>query len=156
MNNYTELIRETMRDNAMSLIEIMILEKQPFRLILWNNDSWDRPLPKEIMESYPVQIVLDIKEDSLLDSFVEKGEVYIKTFFNEETYIKLLEREEILAILDLSGEPLLINNFTKDIDKIEEVPARVDDLINFAVNHGIPEENIKRSIAAFTKAGTFV
>lgn len=158
-NDLSLEIKEQMRENAHSLVEIMILEGQPFRIVLWNNDNWDMPLPDTIMESFPSQLVLDIKEMALQESYIDEntGEIVLVTMFNNREYSKILNYDEIVGILDLNGQPYVLNTFKQEkqtemivSDMINSfVPKTVDDLVELAVSDGIPEENAKRSIDAF-------
>jgi hypothetical protein len=163
--NLTIDIKETMRDNARNLAEIMILEDQPFRLILWNNDNWDKPLPENIMKSFEHQIVLDIKEMTLEESFIDEatGEIVLVSSFGGEEYSKVLEYDEIIAILDLQGQPYMINNFPQDgpeelpdeIEYIREVTTK-EDWLDMAVEGGIPREAAEKSMNAFIQNNDWI
>jgi len=156
----TEDIKDVMRENAHNLVEIMLLEQVPFRLVLWNNDNWNKDLPDEIMKNFPSQILLDIKEAALEESYIDEatGEIIITTNFYNEEYMKVLEFDEIVAVLDLTGQPYILNNFQPE-EKIKEtpeeflsfVPKTVDELVEMAVAEGIPAENAEKSINAFMK-----
>lgn len=159
-NDLSLEIKEQMRENARSLVEIMVLEEQPFRIVLWNNDNWNMPLPDTIMESFPSQLVLDIKEMALQESYIDEntGEIVLVTMFSNREYSKILNYDEIVGILDLSGQPYILNTFKQEEKESELqlsemmnsfVPKTIDDLVELAVSNGIPEENAKRSINAF-------
>jgi hypothetical protein len=153
-------VKETMRENAKALVESMILDRVPFRLVLWNNDNWNMPLPDEIMTSFPTQIVLDIKEQSLDDSFVDEntGEIIISTVFLTKEFHKVVEYDEIIAVLDFTGQPYILNNFKME-EKItlEQVvqenflPQTKTEVIEMVMSEGIPVESAQRSINAFIK-----
>jgi len=152
-------IREQMRQNAYELIEIMLLEAQEFRIVLWNNDNWNAPLPAVIMESFPTQIVLDIKDMALDESYVDEntGEIIIVTSFEGSEYSKVLEYDEVLAVLDLAGQPYMLNNFPMEEPEEEEmenpymIPRTRADLIELAVSDGLEEETVVKSIDSFLK-----
>jgi len=147
-------LREQMRENALELAESFLIEEVPFRLVLWNNDNWNMGLPDETMENFPVQLVLDIKDASLNDSFldIETGEFVIVTIFEGIEYHKVLEAHEIIAILDTKGQPFIVNNFPQDdeehLDNIV-LPKTKDDLIDNLTMMGLEKENAKKSVDSF-------
>jgi len=150
-------VKEVMRENAHSLVETLILEEVPFRIVLWNNDNWDSPLPKKIMETFPKQLVLDIKEMALRTSYLNEstGEIILSTAFESREYSKILHYDEIIAVLDLKGQPYLLNNFpqdtVKDIKTLFREPASKKEWIEIATSGGITAEAAERSISAFIK-----
>jgi hypothetical protein len=157
-NNLPESVKDVMRTMAYELAELLILEDFPFRLIIWNNDNWNKPLPDNIMEKFPAQIVIDIKELALKDSFIDEntGELIINTYFNDAPYSKVLDFEEIVAILDLDGQPLIVNNFEPETPFNKPVLNRKKlqnkkDLVDLIVSEGIDEEDAYRSVNAFIK-----
>jgi len=157
-NNLPQSVKDVMRTMAYELTELLILEDSPFRLIIWNNNDWDKPLPDDIMEKFPAQIVIDIKELALKDSFIDEnsGELIINTYFNNIPYSKILDFEEIVAILDLDGQPLIVNNFEPSTPVNKPVLNRNNlknkkDLVNLIVSEGINEEDAYRSVNAFIK-----
>ena len=48
-------IKELMIKQGASLMKLFIQEKVPFKVVIWNYDNWDEPLPEEIMIKYPMQ-----------------------------------------------------------------------------------------------------
>jgi len=154
-NNLSTDIKEVMRESARELVEIMLLDNQEFRLIIWNNNNWDKPLPESIMKSFKDQLILDIKEMALDDSYVDEatGELILVSSFGGEEYSKVLEYDEIIAVLDLSGQPYIINNFSQEEQEedivYEKIPLTKNDWIDMATDGGIPRENAERSINAF-------
>jgi hypothetical protein len=165
MNNELSIdIKETMRENARNLVEIMILEEQPFRLILWNNDNWDKPLPDSVMESFEHQIVLDIKDMTLKESYVDDatGNIVLIGSFEGEILTKILEYDEIIAILDLKGQPYMINNFEpEDIDEELEIEyirniTSKEEWIEMAIDGGLPRDAVEKSINVFLKNNEWI
>ena len=158
----TDEVKEVLREQALSLVEILLLENVPFRIVLWNNDNWNMPLPDTIMEAFPTQLVLDIKQMALAESYVDEqtGEVIIATAFEGKEYLKVLEYDEIVAVLDLAGQPMILNNFKQDNKKlkVEELtisdmglPKTKEDLMEMIISDGVPEEAARRSINIFMK-----
>ena len=149
----TEEVKEVMRENAMALIAVLLDEEVPFNLVLWNKNNWDKPLPEDIMKKFPLQIPLDVKEQTLEDSYFEEGiGVVINTFFHGKEYSKVLQEEEILGILDLAGHPLQLNNFKPEIEeKVKKEIGTKKELLSSLVAEGITEEGANNSINMFLK-----
>ena len=156
----TKEVRETMRENAYSLLETMILEDVPFRLVLWNNNNWDKPLPTSIMDAFPTQLVLDIKEMALDESYIDEstGETIITTMFEGVEYSKVIIYDEIIAILDLVGQPYILNNFEPDVVQADKVfqekdisfsPKTKEDILELVISDGVPKEAASKSMEAF-------
>ena len=150
-------IRELMRENAIDLVEIMIQEQYPFRLVMWNNNNWNQALPEKIMKSFPVQIVLDIKQMALEESFVDEntGEVVITTMFEGKEYQKVLEGSEIIAVLDLTGQPYILNNFKQEEIQEEYLsetwPTTKEEVVKLVTSDGCDKEAASKSFDIFMK-----
>jgi hypothetical protein len=147
-------IKEVLRESAMSLVEIMLLEKESFRIVLWNNDNWNEPLPQRILEAFPTQLVLDIKEQALEDSYIDPatGEIIICTTFDGNEYLKVLDYGELIAVLSLEGQPYILNDFPQDKEKrVVYKHQLVDELVEMVSSDGIPEEAVKKSVDCFMK-----
>ena len=110
----SELVREVLMLNGYRLVYTFIAESEPFRLVLWNNDSWDKPLPENIMENYPEELILDFTDDVLTNCYTEEGEIHISVYFDDEIYHKKLFAWEIIAVSNLSGYAYHVNNFNFD------------------------------------------
>ena len=128
-----ELIQEFDRRNIVTRNSFLVLKefvggKLPFRLVLWNYDKWDKPLPKSIMQTFPHHLVLDVKNDTLKHSYVSEDEkVIIVTEFNGEIYTKEIRDVEIYAITDFEANCYVLNLLPNiedigetDIDYIKE------------------------------------
>jgi hypothetical protein len=156
--------RELMRENAYTLLEMLIMEKSPFRIVIWNADNWNRPLPHSIMDDFPTQLVLDIKEEALDDSFVDEftGEVIISTMFEGIEHYKTVLYDEIIAILDLDGQPYLLNNFYPETDtdtmQFTAVSPTVtkDAIVDMVTSEGVPNEAASKSMETFIKNNPFL
>ena len=153
-----EEIKEVLRESAMSLVEILLLEKESFRIVLWNNNNWNEPLPKRILEAFPTQLVLDIKEQALDDSYIDPatGEVIICTIFDGVEYLKVLKHGELIAVLSIEGNPYILNDFPQDKEIVKEErvvygPQSVEELVEMVSSEGIPEEVVKKSVECFMK-----
>jgi len=164
MKELSSIVTEVMREAALNIVEIMILEEQEFRIVIWNNDNWNEPLPERIMEAFPTQLVLDIKEQSLIDSYIDEktGEIVLCTVFDGIDYAKVLELGEIIAVLSLDGQPLILNDFPQEkilseIDEIRDIndqymfPKSVQDMVEMISADGIKESAAEHSINMFLK-----
>jgi len=158
-------VKDALRESALEIAEILLLEDQEFRIVIWNNDNWNNPLPQRIMEAFPTQLVLDIKEQSLEDSYVDEntGEIVICTVFDGVEYMKILEIGELIAVLSLDGQPYILNDFPQEDNVIHEIvkeirdntayifPTSFDEMVEMLTSDGIPEEGAKRSLEMFMK-----
>lgn len=154
--------REVMRDNAHNLVGVLLEEGIPFRLVLWTNDEWDMPLPDETHEAYPLQMMLEIADMALEESKIDEmtGDIVLNAYFVDREYSKILVPEEIIAVLDLEGQPYILNNFSPEIQKVykfddEEneltTPKTKENMTKLITLEGIPQEAADKSISAFMK-----
>ena len=128
---------------------------------MWNNDNWNSPLPDSVMKAFPTQIVLDIKEMALEESYIDEstGEIIIATMFEGTEYQKVLEHGEIIAVLDLAGQPMILNNFKPEVsdnDIIKEffepnIPTTKAEIIELSISDGVPADAANRSFDMFMK-----
>ena len=164
LNTLSYEIKEQMRINAYNLVEVLIQEKHPFRLVIWNNDDWDMKLPDVIMKTFEFQLILDIKDMALEDSYIDEdtGEIILCTIFGNRNFTKKLRYDEIVGVFDLNSQPYVLNLFNQEpeeVDLINElkelgdslVPKTIDELVELATFEGIAKESAERSINAFLK-----
>lgn len=148
-------IRELMRVNANNLVGSLISEGIEFRLVIWNNDDWDFELPEHIMVKFPLQLILDFKGHMLDSSYVsDDGQVTIvAAFLEDQEFTKKLKSDDIVAVLELDGQPMQVNNFAPE--KIDDAaPERIstkDDIIKALEKDGVKKEDALRSLNAFAK-----
>jgi len=145
-------IKKLMYTNSYILLTNMIIEQEPFRLVIWNNNNWSEKLPEDVMKQYPKQLVIDIKDQTLEDTFIdEDGSVVLSCSFSPDViYTKTIFETDIIGIIDLNGQPMHLNNFKPDAE-IEEVTASKELLLKELLNDGAPKENVINSINAFAK-----
>lgn len=151
--------RELMRGNAYNLVEMFLEEQIPFRIALWNNNDWSSPLPNSILESFPEQILLEISEYSLENSGVDEitGEIIIVSIFDSIEYYKILSPDEIIAVLDLDGQPFILNNFPQEEESFQTVddatelslPKTKEHLIDLITSEGVSKEAANKSVSVF-------
>jgi len=139
---------------AYELLRSLINTQTPFRIVLWTMDDWDMPLPKDILSRFPEQLVLDITDESLSDSYVNNNEIVLSTGFEEDKYTKIVKKHEIVALTDLKGNPMLVNNF-KSLVTPEKGKGLFDIFKVFeCIKKDTPEknyENVIKSLNAFQK-----
>ena len=86
------------------------------KIVLKNSDTWGIPLPEELKNQET--IVLDIKGQSLVDSYVDKSGVFISTAFGDDINTKLFTFDDIIQVITFEGAILyqktLILNEPKD------------------------------------------
>jgi hypothetical protein len=149
-------VREIMRVNAYDLVEVLIKEEQEFRIVIWNNDDWNNALPESIMVKFPLQLVLDIKGDTLEQSYVDEDDdiILVAAFTEDERFSKQLLPEDIVAILDLEGQPMQVNNFAPEEPKPDVVRENIEtkeDFIKSLESNGVPKESALKSLKVFQK-----
>lgn len=115
-------IHKLINKNVYELARTMVTHKEPFKLIIWNNDDWDRPLPDYIMMDYPEHIVLDLESEEFEDCFVnESKEIVLNIYFADDPYTKILKPEDIVGVFTIQGEAISVNTkynkITNDITR---------------------------------------
>ncbi len=144
------------------LVKAMITDKREFRLVLWNNNNWDTPLPDEIMEKYPNEITLDFKETAFDNSFVdEEGKIVLSTMFADTEYLKVLSHDEILAVIDIeTNRAMSLNIFLPRNISIKETDETINNMAQqiskptnkvTMSNDNIDPATSKRSLEAFKR-----
>jgi|FLOH01.1.fsa_nt_gi hypothetical protein len=155
-------INTTMGIAAKQLITNLIQNQQEFKLVLFNNDNWDVYLPPEVLKRFPDLIPLDFKEWTLEQSYIdEHGEIILYIVFGETEYSKVLDINEVSAIV-INEKPYIITNFTKtenvqlkDLEVQQEKleipqPQNKNQLITTLIAEGAPE-SIRDSVNMFAK-----
>ena len=107
----TDIMKDIINDAIYNMMSEFIINNVPFTFVLDNHNNWDKPLPSRLVDQK--QILFDIKEDSLEDSFVENGEITIVVDLDGELYTKKIEPADILAIQESvkSKMPFIIRPF---------------------------------------------
>jgi len=148
-----EVIKEILRLNGFRLVYAFVEEQEPFRLVILNNNNWDKPLPDYILENHPDFLSLDIKENELVNSYTEDGEIYISVYFGEELYNKKLYKEEIYVISNFDDHPYHINEVQDFLFNEENLKEIVEEKIQpleiisaISASERIPPEIVKNSL----------
>lgn len=153
--NLPQSVKDVMVDNMHKLLCTMMMARVPFRIVLWNNDDWSNKLPESIMKDYPEQLILDIKEDILEESWVEEEKVYFSIMFNgEETieYLKEIRGEDIVVIMSEDNQPIQINDFREIIKEESQSGISKEDIVySLNTTTGVSEDVLSKSLDVFTK-----
>ena len=153
---YSDDIKDILRENAYSVMTQLISEYVPFRLVLWQNDNWDLPLSEELLKAMPDHLTLDITTE-VLDhiSYEEDGSVVLCIMFGDTEYNKLVEYDEIVAIVNMeNGQPYTLCNFPQEPKETNRGPKRPntkDEWVKEIVEDGIDIESAMRSVNALIK-----
>jgi hypothetical protein len=115
--------------------EKLIHHNIPFRLVLKNNNDWDKPLPSNIMENFKDVLPLDIEDDTLDRCFYDEDSrcFVIVTKFNEFYYSKKLDLDDIVAVM-INGKPLSINESLLEVNSTvlplfsNEISSKIDNI----------------------------
>ena len=148
-----ERLKDLLRVNIYELLVTFIEEQVPFKIILWNRDDWDMPLPEQTMKNYPLQLVLEISGETLSSAEIVDDMVQIRASFEGNMeWTKIIGYHDTVGIISLEGNPYQINNFYPEDDDIEQ-PLRFtkQELLLSLQMDGVLEEDAKRSIEAFAK-----
>jgi len=161
----TQIIREKQLENTLILLQTLIAENQPFRVVIHQNDDWDFPLPKEILEKHKDSLTLDITLEAIeqIQYYEDSQYPVLKIMFGDNEYNKEIYPEDIIAIINIEdNQPLIVNSFNlskkpevkKTQDDVYKRPTSKKEWIDECVNDGITAENAERSINAFMKNNT--
>jgi len=147
-------VKNELRKNSLEVVKKFLEESQEFRLVMWNNDDWDSDLPQDIMRDYPKQILLDITEEVQDNCYVNEDRVLLYLMFGDIEYSKELFPEDIVAILDLEGQPYIVNNFDYEKARNTSISDSItkDDMIESLVDLSeISIDHAKKSVNAMLK-----
>lgn len=169
-----KVIREVQLELSLVLLNALIADEQPFRLVIHQNDDWDYPLPEAVVLENPNHLIMNITAEVFEHIFYEDSESKeptLKMMFptpdgDAAEFHKTIRPEDIVAIVNLAdNQPLMLNNFnlTKALTREEQgileetmnetyfKPRTKDEWIQNTVEDGISEEDAQRSIEAFMK-----
>jgi len=150
----TDVIEENIRNSGYNLAKELIQSKTPFKIIFFNLNNWDKPLPQYVMKEFPYQYALDFEEDIIKKIKVTDNEIHLKTIIDDIEYSKILYAEEIAGLADIYGTTIFINPFEpQTVTPDREELFDWDDIKQGLVNElGLDEKHVKRSIQAFKKS----
>lgn len=137
----TDIMKDIINDNIYNMMSEFILNDIPFTFILDNHNNWNKHLPSRLVDQK--QILLDIKEDSLKDSFIENGKITIVIDLDGELYSKELEAADIFAIQESvkSKIPFIIRPFEMKVTQVIKTKSKKHEISN--------DVNIQHSINMF-------
>jgi len=171
-NNIKELRRLMAYDLMISLIQ----EKQEFRMVIWNFNDWNKELPEDIMQKYPLQLILDINETVMEYCEIVDGILYLTACFGDEGefWTKMFDLDDVVAITTIEGEVMIVNEFepeiiNPDVERDENGLKILDDkdislrknmsskeVIEYIARDGISKEDAMRSLDAFKRNTAFI
>jgi len=140
------------KKQMMNTIRKFLYEQIPFTILIYNNNNWNEPLPIDIMETpeYKEVLPISVSNFTLESSYYDDDEITIVTAFGEWEYNKILLEDELLAILDINGKPIIIKPF---IDEAEE--KSVNKINENDIFEDIDDKDIKKSINIFLENNTY-
>jgi len=152
-----------MQNNAKTLLTQLIIDEVPFNLIIHQNDDWDNKLPDEMIKQFPETLTLSISDEVFDHIEWDNEDPRFTMMFGEGEYSKTIYASDILAIVDTSNQPMLINRIPKAPKTVPETtqettkdekyikPKNKEDWVKEAIKDGISVLNAETSINAFMK-----
>ena len=135
-----------MYNNAYLMIQSLIKTETDFKLIIYQNNDWDKDLPEKIKEEFNNKLLLIYKEDNIgLCEIDENGIIILSYEFENDIYFKELFLDDVYAVTNIKGEPLIINNF----EKINKNIKSKEDIIELIMKSNISEEKAIESYNIF-------
>jgi len=112
--------------------------------IIENNNNWDKELPDRLKSE--VRFMIKIENDTLNDTFVEDGKVYISTEFDGELYSKEILKEDIAGFFDIKSMKVdYVKPFSEKPELQFEKPKKKFNLDD------IKQSDIQKSMEVFKK-----
>jgi len=138
---YNDIFSEAIYNTVASFIKA----KEPFVILMKNNNNWSKELPKRLQGHD--KFMIKIEEQTIEDSYVDdKGKIIINTVFDEEEYSIELETYDIAAIMNNEmTAPIMLKPF-EEFPKIE---VKRED--NTKVFTEPTEEEMRPSMEVFKK-----
>ena len=134
-----DLEKSIISEGIYGIVCMYINNKIPFQLIVENHNNWEFPLPENVqkLKNYP----LDIKEQTLEESYVEDGVIFISTEFGDEKNYKTFGLCDIKGIA-IGGQPFLLKPFI-------ELPGIPEPKETTAKFNEPSEEDLRASMEVF-------
>jgi len=150
----TDNIKNVLRENMYMMLIAYLVDKRPFRILLWQDNEWDKPLPQKVLEDHPKILTLDILDHALDSSYVEESEIaIIVTKFGEIEYSRAILPENILGIVDFDQNfgAQQFNYFPPDEENMRAIRT-YDDIVNTLTEvYEVPKTNAIKSLKAFKR-----
>lgn len=111
---YSDFFKKKFSKMITEMVYVFFNEEKPFVLYLQNNNNWDKPFPKNIQESPVLQITYEkeVFEKCVYNQIEET--LTLKIQFGEEVFIKKLEEQDVIAIFDIEGNPIIYKPFKEE------------------------------------------
>ena len=88
------------------------------KIVFRNSDTWNFELPEALKEHK--SIVLDIKGQSLEDSYVTKDGIFISTAFGDDVYTKLFDFDDVIQVITFEGDVIYHKTLSFEPTKVTE------------------------------------
>ena len=106
----TQEYKDIISDMIYNTVSEFINSQEDCTIIVHNNNNWNEALP-ERLEKAP-QYVLNLTEQTMEDSYVEDGKIFISTMFDNIEYFKEFELADIAGIVGPDGKtPVIVKPF---------------------------------------------
>jgi len=140
MNNLTERTTNHISYLTYTLAVELLETHTPFTLILDNHNDWDNELPERLQKE---QFVIDIKAQTLEDSFIKDGKIIVVMLVDDMEFIKQLEPCDISAVALGVGLPPIIQKPFRENPEFKLAPMKKQELPSVA--------DMTKSMAAIRK-----
>ena len=111
-----DLEKSIISEGIYGIVCMYINNKIPFQLVVENHNNWAFPLPENLQTEK--QFLMNIKEQTLEESYVEDGEIFISTEFGDEKNYKSFALCDVKGIA-FNGQPMMMKPF-RDLPGIPE------------------------------------
>lgn len=143
-----EHIKTVLKENMYEMLTAYVSQKRPFKILLWQNDDWDKDLPTNITQEFPEILPIDIGEIAFENCYIEDDIVYLVVMFGNELYSKVVIPDDIYAIIDLENGSQQINDIipetnTRAIKSLEDVIKTLVEVLD------VPKINARKSVKVF-------
>jgi len=136
--NYKNIISEMIYETAVSLLQ----SGEEFAIIVQNHNNWNIELPDRLKSQS--QFIMNIKEQTIDDSYVEDGKIIINTEFDDQEYSKEFELADIAGIICIDGKtPIMVKPFIEE-PKLP-IPTRT------LGNNEVDEKGLQKSMEMWKK-----
>jgi len=156
----TEQLIQTMQENAIRLINQLIIDQKPFNLIIHQNDDWSSKLPDNIIAQFPDTLVLNIAGEVFEHIDWVEGNPELTMMFSDEEFTKVIYPEDILGIIDSNNQPMLINQIPKSLPQEPKIvededkylkPKNKEDWVKEVIKDGVTFLEAEQSVNSFMK-----
>lgn len=122
-------------------VQELLGSQEEFSIIVQNHNNWNIDLPERLKTQS--QFIMNIKEQTLEDSYVEDGKIIINTEFDGQDYSKEFGYADIAGIIEINGKtPVMVKPFTE----LPEIPEPTK-----ALNNKVDEKGLQFSMESWKR-----